>query len=285
MFGYLDVDKGKIEDGQRGLWQTFMCGLCMSTKNIYGNFPRTFISNDINFFNVLFHSVTQTDVELENKKCFSHPLKKRPILKTTPLTDELASANILLTYWNLFDDVQDGGSVAKKNALKLIKKAYGKARNVLPQTDEMLSEMYAELQSLEKSDCKVIDKVAHSFASLSLQFGKLVLKENSSENIETLCYNLGKWIYLIDALDDIEKDLKSGNYNVLVSCYNLKKATDIIPIKDEIQFIMYSVLNRIAQSYNDLNLTKYTCILKNVLYESIRGKTKEILDKYKPSKR
>ena len=105
-----------------------MCGLCMSTKAAYGNFPRAFITNDINFFNVLFHSVTQTDVEVENKRCFSHPLKKRSILKTTALTDELAAANVLLTYWNIYDDVIDDGGIAKKAALKSIRKSYLKAR-------------------------------------------------------------------------------------------------------------------------------------------------------------
>lgn len=281
MFGYLDIDKGTIEDGQRGLWQTFMCGLCMSTKAEYGNLPRAFISNDINFFNVLFHSVTQTDVEIENKTCFSHPFKKRTILKRTSLTDELAVANVLLTYWNVLDDVVDDKSLAKKTVLKTLTRTYNKAKAALPSMDEMLKAMYDNLQSLEKSGCNSIDMVAHSFASLSQQFASIILQDKSSPNVETLCYNLGKWIYLIDALDDIEKDLKRGAYNVFVSCYNISSVADVRAHLDEIQFIMYASLNRIAQSYNDLNLTKYVCILKNVLYDSIRNKTKQIISKYK----
>lgn len=281
MFGYLDIEKDKLEEGQRGLWQTFMCGLCMSTKNAYSNFPRMFISNDINFFNVLFHSVEGVDVEIENRTCFSHPLKKRSILKTTELTDELACANILLTYWNIYDDVVDDKSLAKKTALKSLKKPYAKARAQLPQMDEMLKLMYADLQKMEQSGVDGIDKVAHSFASLSQQFASIVLKDKTSNHVETLCYNLGKWIYLIDALDDVEKDLKRGSYNVFVSSYNFTKVQDVAAKLDEIQFLMYASLNRIAQSYNDLNLTKYTCILNNVLYDSIRDKTKQVLSKYK----
>lgn len=281
MFGYLDIEKDKLEDGQRGLWQTFMCGLCMSTKRAYSNFPRMFITNDINFFNVLFHSVTQTDVEIENKTCFSHPFKKRTVLKTDLLTDKLSSANILLTYYNVYDDVIDDNSLAKKTVLKTLKKPFNKAKAELPQTDDTLKRMYEELQSLEKSDERSIDKVAHSFASLSQQFACQVLGENSSRNVETLCYNLGKWIYLIDALDDIDKDLKRGSYNVFARCYGFANAADVAPKLEEIQFLMYASLNRIAQSYNDLNLTKYTCILNNVLYDSIRDKTKQVLAKYK----
>ncbi len=78
MFGYLDIEKATLQDGQRGLWQTFMCGLCFSTKNLFGNFPRTFITNDVNLFNVLFHSVKRQDVAIEQKRCFSHPVKNVP---------------------------------------------------------------------------------------------------------------------------------------------------------------------------------------------------------------
>ncbi|MCM1194405.1 MAG: DUF5685 family protein [Firmicutes bacterium] len=280
MFGYLDIEKETLQDGQRGLWQTFMCGLCMSTKQFYGNFPRAFISNDVNLFNVLFHSVTETDVAVEQKHCFSHPFKKRPILCTTGLTDSLAAANILLTYWNVYDDVVDGNGTAKRTLLKSLKKAYSKAKNALPQLDETLSVRYDELRKYEQSDCNSLDRAAHSFALLSQQFCKIILGDRSSEHIETLCYNLGKWIYLIDALDDAEKDVKKHNYNVFVKSYGVSSAKELSSYVDEIKFEMYSVLNRIAQSFNDLNLSKYVCILKNVLFESIRNKTESVLAKY-----
>lgn len=281
MFGYLDIEKGTLNDGQRGLWQTFMCGLCFSTKKLYGNYPRMFITNDVNFFNVLFHSVLNYDVQIDNKRCFSHPVKKRSVLRVSELTDRLATANVLLTYWNIYDDVLDDNSAKKKAALKLFKSSYVAARKQFADLDEILSRRYAELQSLEKSDCTSVDRVAHSFAALSQDFCRTVLKENSNEYIETLCYNVGKWIYLIDALDDVQKDLKKHDYNVFVKSYNITNVKELTNYVDEIEFEMYSVLNRIAQAYNDLNLTKYTCILDNALFESIRNKTRDTINKFK----
>ena len=281
MFGYLDIEKDKLVQGQRGLWQTFMCGMCVSTKRLYGDYPRMFISNDVNFFNVLFHSVTNADVTVENKRCFSHPIRKRSILQETDLTQKLSVANVLLTYWNIYDDTVDGGSVKKKTALRLFRKSYNRAKKDFPELDEMLQRRYGQLRELEQSDCKSIDRVAHAFAELSKDFAVLVLGEQANEYLQTLCYNLGKWIYLIDALDDVEKDIKRRNYNPFVSCYNVKSAKDLSKRYDELQFEMFAVLNRIAQSYNDLNLKKYTCILNNVLFDSIRNKTKQILTRYK----
>ena len=281
MFGYLDIEKDKLIEGQRGLWQTFMCGLCFSTKKLYGNYPRMFISNDVNFFNVLFHSVTATDVTVTNKRCFSHPIRARSVLDTTTLTDKLSVANVLLTYWNIYDDTVDGGSVKKKAALRLFRKSYVKAKKDFPELDEMLAKRYSELRELEQSNCGSIDRVAHSFAQLTQDFAVLVLGEQANEYVQTLCYNLGKWIYLIDALDDAEKDVKRHNYNPFVACYGVTRAQDLKEKFDELQFLMFAVLNRIAQSYNDLNLSKYTCILNNVLFDSIRNKTKQILTRFK----
>ena len=281
MFGYLDVNKNNIEDGQRGLWQAFMCGLCFSTKKLFGNLPRMFITNDVNFFNVLFHSALETDVEVQNSRCFSHPIKKRTVAKPSELTDKLAVANVILTYLKLYDDVVDGGGVAKRTALRTFKKPYKKAQRLWAELDERLRASYEDLRKLERSDCASLDEVSHCFATLSQNFCKLVLAERTSEFAETLCYNLGKWIYLIDALDDAEKDLKRGNYNPFVAYYGVTNIQGLAARYDEISFLTYAVLNRIAQSFNDMNLYKYTCILKNVLFDSIREKNEQILLKLK----
>lgn len=281
MFGYLNVNKDKLEEGQLGLWQTFMCGLCVSTKKFFGNIPRMFISNDVNFFNVLFHSVTQHDVKVEQKTCFSHPISRRAILETTLLTDKLAVANVLLTYWNLYDDTVDGKSLKKKTALSLFRRAYRKAQQDFPELDEMLSVRYEELRQMEQSNCQSIDVVAHAFAQLAQAFAQLVLGEQADEYVQTLCYNVGKWIYLIDALDDVAKDIKRSNYNPFVACYGVKSSDELSAYYADLQFEMFAVLNRIAQAYNDLNLSKYTCILNNVVMDSIRNKTTQVLSRYK----
>ncbi len=275
MFGYLDIQKDKINDGQRGLWQTFMCGLCFSTKKVVGNFPRMFITNDINFFNVLFHSILQIDVVVEHKNCFSHPIKKRTVIQTDDLTDKLALANVLLTYWNLHDDVVDGGG--KRLVASIYKKYHKKSKKLLKDLDDVIAQRYEDLRKLEQSRCQSIDQVADSFALLSQDFCKIILGEKSCDYAEILCYNLGKWIYLIDALDDVKKDIKSKSYNPFVACYGVGNAKQLSLHIEEITFTMYAVLNRIAQSFNDLNLTKYHCILQNVLFDGIRDKTKEIL--------
>lgn len=278
MFGYVNTDKSLPKE-KRGLWQAFMCSLCFSTKEIFGNFPRMLITNDVNFFNVLFHGILQIDVQTEKTRCVSSPVVKRTVIKRDELSDKLSAANVILSYWNVYDDVVDGGSAKKKIALALMQKAYQKAQKQWSELDEQVKEQYERLRRTEQSQCKVIDEVCHSFATLSQIFCRLTLGEQSSEYAETLCYNVGKWIYLIDALDDLEKDVKQKNYNPFAACMDISCAADAQKHEAEIRFLMYAVLNRIAQSYNDLNLVKYTCLTDNVLLHSIRQRTEQVMSK------
>lgn len=281
MFGYVNIQKDKLTEGERGLYQTFMCGLCMSTKKFFPDIARMTVNYDINFFNMLFHSVAEEDVEILRQRCVAHPFRKRTILKMTDITDKLAVANIMLVYLNILDDVQDGGSLKKKTALKFFRRSYRIAENKWKEVARMLNDNYNRLREAEQRSTDNLDAVCHHFANLSAQLAKMVMGEKCNEFLYDLCYNIGKWIYLIDALDDVAKDIGSHNYNAFLQYYN-GNSTDVIKENlEEITFIMYAVLNKIASCYNDLNLTKYRCLLNNVIYGFIRQKTKEVLDKYK----
>ena len=40
--------------------------------------------------------------------------------------------------------------------------------------------------------------------------------------LEQMLYHLGRWVYLIDAADDLQKDAASGNYNPVALRYGLR---------------------------------------------------------------
>lgn len=280
MFGYINIDKDKLTDGERGLYQTFMCGLCVSTKQHFSNFARATVNYDINFYNVLLHSYKAIDVTIDKRHCIASPFKKRTIMNCTTLTDRLAIANVLLVYLNVYDDVLDGGSWKKKTLLKVLSKDYKKASTLMPELSKTLNDFYEQLRTLEQQRCDNLDKVCHPFASMTVAVAEAVLQEPLEKNIINLCYNTGKWIYLIDALDDIQQDIASGNYNPLVTCCHMDDRTDIESNVSLLNFIFFSVLNRLAQCYNDLNLSRYHCILNNIIHGYVRQRTKQLIASY-----
>lgn len=284
MFGYIKVDKTKMAAGEFALHHAFFCSICISSKELLGFRSRMLTNFDMAFFNVLFHSFLDMDVEIENCHCITTPRKKRSIVKRNELTDKLALSNVILSYFNLMDDVLDEKSVKKRLALAAVKKPYKKAKKLFPQMDEEIARHYFELTDLERDNCTVFDEICHPFAELSRVFAKVILGDKADGYILDLCYNLGKWVYLIDALDDLDKDFKRKSYNPFISCFGggfTDGRSFVEAHKDDLEFVMYATLNKIAENFNDLNLTKYYCVLRNVLHISVRQITADVFDKYR----
>ncbi|MEG1528140.1 MAG: DUF5685 family protein [Clostridia bacterium] len=278
MFGYVSLYKDKLNKQQIAFYQTFMCGLCMSTKRIYGNFMRNFVNYDINFLNILFHSVVEKSVDINMARCISNPFVKRSIIANDELTDKLSTANVLLTYYNVLDDCIDGKSIKKKMLLRSIRKHYLVAKNISSSLDNIISTNYLNLRKLEQANCAILDQVCDCFALLSRQVADNITGGNNSY-LSNLCYNVGKWIYLIDALEDLEKDFSRGNYNPLIASFG-KFTTQrqfIDDNKTDLNYIFYTTLNKIAECFNDLNPAHYTCLLKDILYYSLRNQTAKLL--------
>lgn len=92
-----------------------------------------------------------------------------------------------------------------------------KAAKRLCEIDKIMQKSFADLRALEKEKCDSIDRVADTFATLMRDMTRQLIK--TDDNVDTFCYNLGRLIYLLDAVDDVEKDSKSGEYNPLVLNY------------------------------------------------------------------
>lgn len=282
MFGYIKVDKTKMQGGEFALYHAFFCGICISSKEQLGFRARMLTNFDIAFFNVLFHSYLQQDVEVYDSHCITTPKKKRSIVKRDELTDKLALSNVILSYVNLMDDVLDEKSVKKKMALAAIKRIYKKAKKLFPEMDEEINKHYLQLTDLEKQHCGIFDRICHPFAELSRVFAKVILGDKADSYILDLCYNLGKWVYLIDALDDLDKDFKKGSYNPFIACFDgFESGKQFVETHiHDLEFVMYATINKIAENFNDLDLTKYYCVLRNVLHVSVRQITANVFAKY-----
>ena len=282
MFGYIKVDKSSLSGGEYGLYHSFFCGICISSKEQFGFSSRLLTNFDMTFFSILFHSFLEIDISIDNKHCITTPIRKRSIQKRTDLCDKVTQANVILSYLNLLDDVADEGGLRKRIALGIIKRHYKKAKKLFPELNDVLVDDYEKLKNLEKDACNSFDMVCHPFAHLSRRLAEVLLEEKSNEYVLDLCYNLGKWVYLIDALDDLDKDHRNKNYNPFISCFGgFKNGKQFVSENyAQLQFVFYSMLNKIAESYNDLDLGRYVCIMNNVIHKSIRNKTENIFGKY-----
>jgi len=226
MFGYVTPSKSDLLIREYALWRAHYCGLCKSTGKTYDQAPRLTANYDAAFLSLFLHDYHDSNPGTYMSGCPFHPLSKMAVLKKTPLSEKLAAANILLAYYKAKDAVADGEGAKGNTALLMLGRARKRAVKALPGADEIIKGNYSRLTALEKSRCQSEDRAADCFASLlrdlALLLGEGAARHSDPEqrkNLSEFFYHLGRWVYLADALDDLDEDARAGRYNPLLAEY------------------------------------------------------------------
>lgn len=278
MFGYLKPDKPYLYLKDETLYNALYCGICKSIKQVSGNVSRFALNYDIAFLSALAHNVLGVDVDIKKQRCIAHPIKSRPIAKVDEISKKLASLNLILAHYKLKDDVLDEHKGNFKSAL--ISKGYKRAKKAEPEIEKIVSNGYKNLLKLEEKGEKSVDIVSDSFATLMAEVSNVLFKEFATEHTYNLTYAIGKWVYLIDALDDYDKDIKNKSFNVFYNAYGQSSYSEFIDKNSsEIAFIFNTILAQIAETYKNIPKKFNGDLVENILFKGIPKTTVSILKK------
>jgi hypothetical protein len=285
MYGYITLDKLNMYFKDHVLYRAFYCGNCLLTKKMHGGTARLTTNYDMTFMQVLLHSFLGPLPEYDERRCVFSP-KKKLTVRDNPLMRDTVDLNILFAYHKLNDDVTDGGGAKKRLARSALKRPYARAKKRLPECDGIITEKYGELRELEKENCASIDRAAHPFSEMLRDTARAVAKDKYTDRFGSLCYNIGKYIYLMDALDDIGEDSRSGNYNPFLARYPdfSSRSGFFSDHGGEIGFVMNSAINTCIRDYQELGLTEGKDLLDNIIHRALRKKYKELISSKKKLK-
>lgn len=278
MFGYITPDTPYLFKKDEKLYQAVYCGLCKSIGKGCGQCARTALTYDMAFASALIHNICGEDVVIEKKRCVLHWFKRRPIAKVDDLTIALGCVNTALAYNKLCDDKRDGD---KKGALRhLYKKGYGRAAKRYPQISEIIDEYMAEQARIEDNNCKIMDEAAEPTAVMMLGVSRIILGEFATVYTDKLFYSLGKWVYLIDALDDYDKDVKKGRYNVIFNtCGQNCKEEALKTHGEEIKFVFDILFADMRECLANIKFNFNHDLTDNIILRGIPFKSREIYAK------
>lgn len=202
MFGYITPMKEELKVKELTLFNAYYCGLCrtLEKKNIISSM---ILKYDMVFLAILLSSINES--KLPSEKVFCHyKFKKVNIITKSKYIDYAADMNVLLVSRKFTDDYEDDHNVLSLLASKLFFiKPCEMASSKINKIDSCLSKM----RCLEKSKCNSIDEMSHYFAEITADIFSAECDENSRV-LKYMGYNIGKWIYTIDAYDDLIDDIK-----------------------------------------------------------------------------
>lgn len=278
MYGYVVPEKNSLHASDFVLYRSFYCGMCCQTGKLYGNLPRFTTNYDFAFFSALLHDYAHADVVIEERPCILNP-KKKAILQPDPLLARLAATNIIMAYQKAADGVIDGDGIKYRFVRRVLKKPLKKAKRACPDIYDAVADAYKKQREVEKSRVQSIDRAADPFANLMRVLPELILGVKTDDNLKGLCYNVGKFVYIADALDDIAEDVKHSRYNPFAAVYGdfVDKKSFLASHKSELEFCFGSVCARAAECFDGLTFSQSYALLRNIVFVGMPSKAQELL--------
>lgn len=277
MFGYVMPYKLELKIKDYEMFKAYYCGLCLSIKENFSNLCRLSLNYDMTFLGILLDSLSPDKNSYEVSRCIAHPLKKKPKVINNKALNYAAFCNVALVYYKLLDDYNDDKALTKKLLSMYLKKFIENENLDLKPLLKNMEDNLAKLTELENSTEYVsIDELSHSFADLT---GFLISfyynGQEFQQDLYTLGYNLGRWIYIIDAYDDLEDDLKKQKFNAINKAFNTEHLSfeELIEAqRDRIEFNLMMSASTTVDALNNLPLKKNGDLLFNILQFGLMNK-------------
>lgn len=276
MFGYLTPEKGELKVKEYEAYRAHYCGTCLGLKRNCSARSCAALTYDSAFLSVLCASMAQFNMP-EPRRCPFKPWKK--VNMSLGFWSEFAAdANAVIAYRKCLDDKQDEHKLLGSAAAWFIGSGARKAENRLAAVIPGIDAGMARLAQLEKEKCDQLDEPALAFAAVMEELmGAMPAPKGAVEPLRWMGKNLGRWLYLIDAWDDMEKDAKSGSYNVL-----LLKFGSVEQARAERERMEYNLIHSLYQARTALNFlpqNQLTPIVDNILGEGTVRRTYRVLGK------
>ena len=272
MFGYVRPLKAEMKIKDYESYKSVYCGLCRRMGKDYGILARLALSYDGTMLAMLSMSVRKESPCVTKGRCVCNPLKKCRFCDSEGESMALAGAvSVIMTYYKLQDTITDAGFV-KRNLARLGKLLFGgcfrRAKKACPVIAETVSVMMAAQVQAENAE-SAIDRAADPTAKALSVICQMLSDDTQTKHIlGTFGYYLGRWIYLMDAADDMEKDRRSGNFNPF-----LRQHFD----KTSCNEVLNLTVSQIVLAYDLLEPGEYRNILDNIIYEGLKARQSDCL--------
>lgn len=280
MFGYVTVNKQELKFKEFDQYHAYYCGLCRVLKEKYGFSGQFALTYDCTFLILFLTGLYEPDESQNIKRCILHPAKGTLVCQNE-FTQYAADMTILLCYYKCMDDWKDEHSPIGFTYAKLIKKGFLEVQKKYPEKCEQVKNLFDKISQCESQKEESLDKVSGLFGEVLTHI--FAFKEDEwIESVRRMAFFLGKFVYLMDAYEDLEKDEKSGNYNP----FSYVKKDSMY--EEKCRSILSMMMAECSKEFEKLPILKNAEILRNIIYSGvwcryemlqIKNKEKEKKDK------
>ncbi len=261
MFGYVIANRDALTEEEIARYRGFYCGICATLKEKYGIGARMVLTYDMAFLAMLLSSLYEPETASRSAVCPAHPRTQQLFLANEYIS-YAADMNIALTYYKCLDDWNDDRSVVRRAQAKLLKARMSSIRAAWPRQLRAIEDGLKRLSDLEKAKDFSSDACAGAFGDILAEL--FVYKEDTWANaLRETGGALGKFIYMMDAYEDLDKDAKKGAFNPLLPIRGAEG------FEETAKALLTMLMGECVASFEQLPLVEDISILRNILYSGV----------------
>lgn len=273
LFGYVNIYKDDLKIRDYNMYRAVYCGVCESCGKNLSFFSRFALSYDITFLALVLSACDDEGYKIISKRCAAHPANKRAIVCDNRAVDYAACVGAMLTYLKFEDDFRDDKSPKALFAMLWMHRAARRARKRLPKLYEVIRQNLSCLSKLESENCQDADKAADTFAKiLACCMTPDFVGEENRRQLYWLGYYTGRWIYLIDAVNDLKEDIERKRYNPYKSRFS-----SLADAAASLETSLTLTLQSAAAAYELLDIKRGRAVLDNILYKGLLFRQDSVL--------
>ena len=264
MFGYVLVNKPELKIKDFEKYRSYYCGLCHALGDRHGTGGRLTLNYDMTFLIMILTDLYETEETVTYGRCPVHPTKKH-CSRRSSVTDYCADMCVLLAYYKCKDDWDDEKKLKAHVGMSSLKKRAEKVGRKYPEKAASIAKKMNMLSIVESAENLPIDKVAKVFGEIMAEV--FCYKDDMwKDDLYKVGFYLGKYIYLLDAYEDIELDIKTGDYNPFKELYRTSSPEDF---NDRVLNLLLLMIGECTDAFERLPLVENVESLSNILYTGV----------------
>ncbi len=271
MFGYITVNREELKIKEEKAYQSYYCGLCHALHMRHGRAGQLTLTYDMTFLVILLNALYEQTMMEKNGRCLMHPVNRHHI-RWNDMTLYCADMNIMLAYYNLLDDWQDDRNFTRYAAAKALAKQCWRVCEAYPRQSRAVKGYMKALGECERDRSDNIELAACLTGRMLAE----IFVRNEDEwaaDLRQMGFFLGKFIYLMDAYEDVDGDIKKGSYNPLGF---MREREDF---DSECQGILMMQMAECCRAFERLPIVEDAGILRNILYSGVWVKFASVYNK------
>ncbi len=286
MLGYVKAFKPEMKIKDYELYRGIYCSLCRALGRNYSPVAQLFLSYDFALAAVLRLAVGMQGCEFTQKRCPYNPAKKCLICGRKNELDLCAHAVIITVFYKVIDNMRDAGVKSKLLAYLIYPVVYfmhKKAARLAPEIEKAVSEAMEEQKIAEEKNGVGIDEAAHPSANALGEVFSLGFESDEKQLLYSIGYMTGRFVYILDAADDLESDLKSGSFNPFKNA-DISSEEKRAEFANRVEGMLNLTQSTALESLDTLEIKRFEEILENIIFDGLNRCGETVLSKYRPQK-